>query len=328
MVTTHEKESSISLRWMNDFSFVAGGTFLFLIGTVFHSCGFYLLLKIKKIQTGNMASYTNKKLLVLLSCSELLYGLFVAITNTSILSGKKSDDLEVIIPGSIAMISWGISISATFLITSNRLLSTVYPLWYRATITKKKFVVVVVSVTVVVTTISTICSLVYFQIIATSSNSIVISRVFMVIFLNLFLIFCIFTYIVILISIVNSQRNSQFSSGEDHNSTSLFQLTYNFIKTHGYATPFLLTFTFIIFICVPNIVDIVCIVIKCSTREYVSKIAISTFPLNNISDAVIYVLLDRDIRMYLKMKVRRSITTYENENDNNVTPTPQAETGV
>ena len=176
MVTTHEKESSISLRWMNDFSFVGGVTFLFLIGTVFHSLGLYLLLKIKKIQAGNMASYTNKKLLVLLSCSELSYGLFVSITYTTFLSGKKSNEVEVTIPGSIAMISWGISLSATFLTTLNRLLSTVYPLWYRATITKKKFVVVVVSVTVVISTTTTISSLVYFHVIAASPKSIVICR--------------------------------------------------------------------------------------------------------------------------------------------------------
>ena len=41
---------------------------------LFHSCGLYLLVKVKKDGAGNMVVYTNRKLLILLSISQFFNG--------------------------------------------------------------------------------------------------------------------------------------------------------------------------------------------------------------------------------------------------------------
>ena len=110
---------------------------LHLIGVLFHSCGFYLLLKVKKTQTNNIVAFSNKRLLALLSSSEIGNALFCIAAYTSLLF---SAPLNVV--GISSLMSWisnALSLSAIYLITFNRLVSSVNPLWYRKWMTKRKF---------------------------------------------------------------------------------------------------------------------------------------------------------------------------------------------
>ena len=276
------------------------------IVVILHSCGLYLLFKVKKTQNDNMVVYCNKKLLIFLSCSELFCGLLF-LTSYVILQMK-----EWLLHSTFTVImlaSAGLSLSATYLITLNRLVSTMCPLWYRCSMTETKFIVVAVSVCVVVTGIQVVCSLVVYgyltgQLIIVSRPTFLICKQIISAIYNLYLIFCVFTYVLIFITILRSRRNSH-TNNNDGNSTTTCQFILNFIKTQGYTVPLLITSTFFGLVTIPLSIQTQCKIDGWSPHSLVCQIWRLTYPLNNISDALVYVLFDRDIRNHLKMKFTR-----------------------
>ena len=114
---TSSQEDSPYTAWTKDLPFVAGITFLNSIGVQFQSSGLYMLLKVKKIQRDNMVAYTNKILLILLSCTELSSGIASVTIYILILSGIKWGRVEVAIPGGIILVSSGQNHAATYLPT-------------------------------------------------------------------------------------------------------------------------------------------------------------------------------------------------------------------
>ena len=132
----------------------------------------------------------------------------------------------------------------------------------------------------------------------------------------LYLIFCIFTYVVIFITILESRRNAQLNNDNDAKSTTI-QFICDYLKTHGYTAPFLITLTYAVFVTIPCIVETTCMLNNCSAFYLVSKIWRITYSLNDISDVLIYVYFDRDIRNHLKKKFTRRSTPDDNYNNSN-----------
>ena len=84
-ISSTEKLIIHSTQWTKDLTHVLILTVLCTVGTMLHSSGLYLLLKVKIPRRGNMVAFTNKTLLVLLSCSEMSTGLFSAGSYITIL---------------------------------------------------------------------------------------------------------------------------------------------------------------------------------------------------------------------------------------------------
>ena len=281
---------------------------LHLMVVLLHSCGLHFLWKIKRTRTDNMVAYSNKILLVLLSISELAYGILSIVCGMSLLMRSPVLLILSVVMGWLCLT---FSASAIYLITLNRLLTLVHPIWYRRTVTKKKFVVGVVLVCVVVTTVLTPCQIVvmwYRYISRTVIPRSVFTLGLLVIDLTslAYIIFCIFTYVFILIAIVRSRRDTQNDCCDNKSTT--FQFACNFIKARGYTAPFLITLTHVVFNTVPTIGMTTCLLNDCSAYNSISKIWFITSPLNNLSDGLIYVLFDRDIRNHLKNKFTRRNT--------------------
>ena len=290
-----------SLPWADDLPYTVATIFLSVMIVIFHSFGLYLLFNVKKTRSNNMVGYSNKKLLILLSSTELSNGLF---SITWLLFMKVP--LVLVISGLLMLIGGGLSLSAIYLMTLNRLLSTVYPLWYIRSMSKKKFVVLVVLVCFVVTGLSIGCNIVVYgyrniKIPGITTSSFIICRIIVHLLFNLYLIFCVFTYVAILIKILNSRRDSQTNDDNDANSTTTFQYVFNFLKTQGYTAPFIITLTHIILVDIPTVVFTVCVIKECSAEDSVHKFWGITYSINSLSDAFIYVLFDPDIRKYLKI---------------------------
>ena len=298
VITTH------SFQWKNDLSRVIA-SFLHLVSVILHTCGLYLLMKIKKTRSSNMVVYTNKNLLVLLSCSELSTGLFSIIGHICLI--MDSPNIAVSIPASIMWISGGFSLSVIYMITLNRLLSAVFVLWYRRMMTKRIFVVMVGSVGVIMAGISMGCNaMVYGYGITTSlTSACIISRLIITLLYSFYLIFCVLTYILIFITIINSRRSLQ-NNCNDANSTTTFRFIRRFLKTHGYTAPFFISLTFLIFVVVPYIAETVSRINKYSVLVFISNVWNLTCPLNNISVPVVSAI-NEGYRQSQSVRVRVSV---------------------
>ena len=206
----------------------------------------------------------------------------------------------------ILYITGGLSLSTIYLITFNRLGSIVYPLWYRRSMRKKKFVVVTVLVCVVVTGL--VFGSYLIRIIFVHSPVIVsIGWVIIHLIYDLYLVLCVFTYVAILITISKSRRNLQVNNDNDSTSTT-FQYICATLKSKGYIAPFLITLTYMVFVIVPSMAMITCSFTGCLVPVIVQVWCV-TFGLNNMSDALIYIFFDREIRHHLKNTIFRRNTT-------------------
>ena len=133
-----------------------------------------------------------------------------------------------------------------------------------------------------------------------------------------YIIICVLTYTFIFITIIKSRRNSQEHGGNDEPATTMFQFIRDYIKTNGYTTPFLITLTYLVFVVIPLITAYNG---KINSRllHIIVQIYTLTYPLNNISDAVIYVILDRDIQKFSRKKFCRGDTQENSQNNNDTT---------
>ena len=263
-----------------------------LVG-IFHVGGLYLLFKVKRPScNNNMVSYTNFTLLVLLSVSELSCAVFTAAYDV----GRIKKQLIVLVGG--ILLYWfyaGLNLSAYYLITFNRLLSTIRPLWYRRSMTKKKFNILVLIICVVITSTCVACNVVISMFRVRLTKYVFICRAIILFLIVIYFVFCIFTYVAILITILKSRRNTQ-QDNQGESSQSTFQFICNYIRTQGYTIPFLITFTFLIFVVVPFTAGSFGVGVAWKLWDI-------SFRLGGLGDALIYVLCDRDIRKFLKLKL-------------------------
>ena len=174
-------------------------SFLYLLTVFFHSCGLYLLIKVKKNHGDIMVSYTHKRLLALLSGSELLHGIGRIINCIRIITMFDAGVIFEKIIFFIMSITGAIGFSAVNFITVNRLLSAVSPHWYRQYMTKGKFIAVVVSVVAILATATTFTTIHGESFTKSKFVSSVpkykMGRFVICISQILYFVFCIFTYI-------------------------------------------------------------------------------------------------------------------------------------
>ncbi len=123
-----------------------------VLSSLFHVGGLCLLFTVKRRKRTstpitNMVSYSSVTLLIFLSFSEMVQGFFTAVIAVCEIINQKV--INFIAMG-VVMVSQGMGVCSIYLITLNRLVGALYPLWYRRTMTKKKFYAVVVCVSVIV----------------------------------------------------------------------------------------------------------------------------------------------------------------------------------
>ena len=135
-----------------------------------------------------------------------------------------------------------------------------------------------------------------------SKSTFIVCRSVISLCYNLFTIFCMTTYVVILLTILKSRRSTRMDNNDEAKSMTMFQYVINYIKTKGYTTPFFITLTYIMFVNIPGILRMICIVNDCAARDLVMRLWAISFPFYNLSDVLIYVYFDKDIWKYLKKK--------------------------
>ena len=91
---------------------------------------------------------------------------------------------------------------------------------------------------------------------------------------------------------------------------------HKFLKARGYSIPVLITCMFLLFVPVPSIVRTGCAASDCSVLPLLKHVWFITYPLNNVSDVLIYVIFDPDIRTYLRKKLKPRDITDERNNNN------------
>ena len=292
---TSEQENHASLeKFYNSSSLFITLLFLRVLAAIFHIGGLYLLLKVrgKQITSSNndMVSFTNSWLLILLSFTELLASLLTIIV---IFSKYMILSTTFLIVGVFANLSGGMSLSIVYLMTLNRLLSTLYPLWYRTSLTRTKFVVFTVLLSMLVTSLNLLFHLTNEGFIESPIMS-WIGVIILHIIYDSYFVLCVFTYAVILMKISKSQRNFEANDEEHSTSRSICPT----LRRKGFITPFLITFTYMLFVVVPFVGILICHFYGCFAAMVVVWYITNSF--NTISDALIYVFFDRKIRHHLK----------------------------
>ncbi len=210
------------------------------------------------------------------------------------------------------MISSGVTLATLYAITINRLLGTTYPFWYKSNVTKKKFYIGLLCCSVVAVVLNTGGNVLIGS--PTSSPTARDIGFGMISFLYLFFfVVCVYTYTSIFLIIFRSRQNSQtnYSAG-------IFRFFWTTIKQGGYVVPLFITSTYLLFVVLPFISFIVCgygYSGKC--LGVALKLWGITHPLNNISDALIYVFGDKDIRTHLKQIYTRN-TAQDTDERNNI----------
>ena len=99
----------------------------------------------------------------------------------------------------------------------------------------------------------------------------------------------------------------RWRTSADEPKRSLFSFICKKIKEEGYTIPFVITFTYTLFVILPGGVRIVCFITKHDTSFNIAHTVWTvTYRLNTFSDTCIYLFCDRDIQKYLKNKFRRN----------------------
>lgn len=269
------------------------------IGIASHSVGLYLLSTAKRNRatsnSDNMVFYTNFKLLIMLSVCELLSALIQIIVVASY-EGKHPIVTKIVQVLFTAVSA--VAFSTIFLITLNRLLSISYPLWYRSFVTKKKFIGAVV-----LTSLAFVCLFAGMQFFSFWYITYVLGYVLgaiVIILICFYFVFCIFSYVLIAKKILQSRRVVQSNNVVDENpeAVNCVYFIYTAMRKQGYTAPFLITFSYLVFIIVPYMSMWVYSLFSDLTS--IAIIWYISYGLNNISDALIYVFFDRDIRNSLR----------------------------
>ena len=172
-------------------------------------------VKIKPSSTGsdeNMVSYTNTRLLIMLSASELTTSVVLVIDKTKVLVEQRGVFSIITI---IFLVSAGFSLSVIYSITLNRLISTVYPLWYRNTMTKEKFIGAAALGCFVTAGLLFSMGIVYWKFFVHGEKLWLPAMIIGFALYSLYFVFCVITYSLIFLSIVKSKRNLQANDDDD-----------------------------------------------------------------------------------------------------------------
>ena len=281
----------------------------FPISTIFfHAGGLILLFMVKRRRissttTNNMVPYTNVTLLILLSICELSYGFFYTVF--AVCEITKQQYAILLSAFLLKSTTMSMSLASIYLITLNRLIGTVYPLWYRSVMTKKKLCAVVVCVNVVV--IAFVVGGNVLIMFSTNFWWIGIGIVSFIFFL--YFIFCFFAYVKIFFTILRSRWFTETITVEDNNTTLRF--VWLTIRKQGYVVPLFITLTYLLFVVLPIIAMAICHA-NGNFSVMVLQVWAITSQLNNISDALIYIFGEKDIRAYLKNKIARNTNVDNN----------------
>ena len=212
----------------------------------------------------------------------------------------------------LAHISASVSLAMVYVITLNRLLSTRYPFKFRARMTKAKFYLeVLIACSIVISLILAYFTQSTFYNTSTIKLFVVGTMVFLA--YTFYIIFCIFSYLKIINTI---QRSRRFSENPTGAAKALSRQTlWRTLIQHGFAIPLLITSTYLLFVALPHVSMAVCGYVNAYKCRVVHRVFHITWLLNNISDAIIYVLLDKDIRIYLRTKLTKTGIVKTNQKD-------------
>ena len=272
-----------------------------------NTIGLLLLFKVKLTrQTNtNIVPYANFRLLVLLSATDLavgIAGVIFALLNR--FSFSQSANSSFVLSSTMLVFLAGISLSAVYMLTLNHLISTVFEVWYQTSMTKTKFKILTVMVCVVITTLHLVC--VVLLVLAKSTQKsisaippviVMVSRFIIQFLYYFYFLFCVGTYVAILVKISASRRSVGNMSGD----AGMLQSIWKTLNTQGYTKPFLIAITYLLFVAIPYVVHMN---LSCSTTAI--RVWGTTVGLNNISDVLIYVFSDHKIREYLKELFRKT----------------------
>ena len=128
-----------------------------------------------------------------------------------------------------------------------------------------------------------------------------------------YFIFCVCSYIIIFKKILESRRDTQTDMENESSTSSSFMFFWGELKKRGFVIPLFITFTYLLFVVIPAFIN-------ASNRTFRGFYDDTVWRIScvlTISDVLIHVFCDKDIRNHLKntfIKCRRN-----NQNDDNTT---------
>ena len=201
-------------------------------------------------------------------------------------------------------------LATIYTITLNRLLSALYPFRYMGAMTNKKFGIIYFCICVIILSLFG-GGLALFWYGGTQGRQWIATQLinFVVFF---YFIFCVFTYVRIFMALLHSRRDIQRNVTQQATLT-VKTFLWNRMKKQGYVTPLLITFSYLVLVVLPVVGKFVCVVTTDFDWENnCFQVALSVWfigwNINNVSDAMVYIFFDIDIRRYLKQwkKVRKT----------------------
>ena len=294
-----------------------------ILSIIIHSIGIHLLRIVKRKRRSTSRNEStivpvlNYSLLILLSLSEIAWCICYSVAAVWQIVYVSKQHIVFHIVLYFLWASEAMVIASLFAITSNRLISVVFPLWYRSVMSKKRFNVVVGLLCLIVVGMRVGgLSLSSGLIILKPSHTLWSIGFSMQCFIRLFyLVFCVFTYFKIFRSIVQSRQTSHRADSSPAATISLWKT----IREQRFLVPLFITFTYLVFVLLPFTVRLPCILGKWNNcAQLAFQIQMVTIIINNISDALIYILIDKDIQNHLKQYFRRNHLANGNNDVNNI----------
>ena len=269
----------------------------FRVLIIVSSCfGLFLLITVKRKRTtdNNMVAYSNFYLLALLTISGLCSSVF---TIGERISSYMEQEFASSICDIFNWMMYGIYLSLMYLITLNRLLSVIHPIWYRSSFTKRKFFCTVGMVGVLVTGFMMIGAWIVYRVpTASSIGTTIVGSLYLFYF-----IFSVSSYALIFIRIRQSRESIQKDVDNMMDVTNRISgSTGDSFKDHKYTIPFVMSCTYIMLVIVPGMVINICHLHGCSKAAL--RLWDVSYCLNTVSDTLIYIFLDKDIRNYLQRR--------------------------
>ncbi len=267
-----------------DTTLITFGFSLSIVTFILHVGGVYLIFAVKRrpstSTSNNVIVSINLTLLILLSFSETISGLFFIVS--SVCWYMKQYIIHHLVLG-LMPFSSGLSLSTIYVITINRLVATTHPFWYRSYITKKKFYVGLLCWNVVMVGLFGGSCIVFSLPDAAPITRAMGFGILSLIYLFYFF-FCFFSYISIFWTIFKSRRNTE--TEVELTTVTFFWTT---LKQGGYVVPLLITSTYLLFVAVPYLAMKICS--YCYSGGECFNTAFQmwriTYYLNNITDALI-----------------------------------------
>ena len=134
--------------------------------------------------------------------------------------------------------------------------------------------------------------------------------------------FALFTYTTIIaVIILSSRRNPTSRTSCASSTTTSSRLD---VKIQSYAIPLLITLTYMVFVCVPQVVLGICA--RCDLEDCTDlmyRVWSVTRYLDNIPVALIYIFCDRDVLMYLRNILVRKTQSGSGNRTSQVTSTTE-----